>query len=102
MSVSIEMRTVPARTLLVVAIEETRVFVEAWASDETEKQALRDIRSSLTEGTNVLVEATATGWKPETICRVMRVSWLDMYEKELLRPGNMVLVLHLGLKPSSR
>jgi hypothetical protein len=95
MSVSIETKEIPAWTIQQVRLEDQNVFIEAWAKEELEREAIRSACGNLREGDVVLLEAKDS-YGDRRVHGARRISWIQL--RETGEPGKARLVLQLALR----
>jgi hypothetical protein len=99
MSASIEMKEIPAWTILQVNLANHSVFIEAWAKEEPEKEAFRSACGSLKEGDVVLLEAKDSH-SDRRVCGQRGIATLEL--RETVQLGRPTLVLQMILRKLGR
>jgi len=99
MSASIEMKEIPAWTILQVNLANHSVFIEAWAKEELEKEAFLSACGSLKEGDVVLLEAKDSH-SDRRVCGQRSIAMLQL--RETVQPGIPTLVLQMALRKLAR
>jgi hypothetical protein len=99
MSASIEMREIPAWTILHVNLADHGVFIEAWAKEELDKKAFRSVCGNLGEGDVVLLEAKESH-SDRRVCGRRRITMIEL--RETVESGRPTLILQMALRKLAR